>query len=690
MRNPVRASIPPDRQVLGPSNVESRFEAQHQAGTSPLLGREEELELLLRRWGQAKRGEGRVVLITGEPGIGKSRIVRALRDQLTSDPHTSHSYVCSPHHQSSALYPHAMQLTRAAGIERDDSAGVRLDKIKTLLAQSSGDLDQDIPFIAALLSIPGGDRYPLPQMTPQHRKERTLSALSAALAQLAAAELIFQRGVPPDATYQFKHALVQDAAYTSLVRSRRQQLHGQIAKALEQQFPEVVASEPEVLAHHFTQGDLPELASLHWLAAGRASLSKFALSEVVHQLRLGLGQIELLAHGATRDRKELDTQLCLGNAIVQSKGVAAPEADLAFNRAYALRTMLSRSTELIPVLFGILINSLIGGQPRRALEIAQEMVSSTQGDRQAELVANTMLMDVHFWLGNFERADHYLSRAMPLYNDESDIHLIKSYPFDMKMVNLIYVSHFQWMMGYPERALRTKADADAWAKRLNNPFMFAFADIWGSGVFHYAGRLDEHRQQLQDGIEISKRIGMPFWVAQAEMWSAWNQASAGDRSIEPIALFKGALTQYAGTGSGAIVPYFRALHADALSKRGDTSSALELLQTALDGIEAHGEAVHAAEIHRIRAVVLARDGVERYDEAEPDFIKALAVARSQRAKAWELRSATGYGQLLKELGRASEARDLLKPVYDWFTEGFDTKDLKEARTLLAVLSAANA
>jgi len=114
---------------------------------------------------------------------------------------------------------------------------------------------------------------------------------------------------------------------------------------------------------------------------------------------------------------------------------------------------------------------------------------------------------------------------MPLYNDESDIHLIKSYPFDMKMVNLIYVSHFQWMMGYPERALRTKADADAWAKRLNNPFMFAFADIWGSGVFHYAGRLDEHRQQLQDGIEISKRIGMPFWVAQAEMWSAWNQAS---------------------------------------------------------------------------------------------------------------------------------------------------------------------
>jgi class 3 adenylate cyclase len=176
------------RQVLGVSKVESRFEAQHQAGTSPLLGREEELELLLllRRWEEAKRGEGRVVLVTGEPGICKSRIVRALRDRPRSDPHTPLSYFCSPHHQNSALYPHITQLAHAAGIERDDSAEIRLDKLHAVLAQSNANLDQDIALFAALLTNPGGERYPLPEMTPQRRKERALGALLDQLKRLAA------------------------------------------------------------------------------------------------------------------------------------------------------------------------------------------------------------------------------------------------------------------------------------------------------------------------------------------------------------------------------------------------------------------------------------------------------------------------------------------------------------------------
>jgi len=174
------------RQVLGPSKVESRFEAQHTSGASPLLGREEELDLLLRRWEQAKSGEGRVVLLTGEPGIGKSRIARALRDRISSHPHTPLSYFCSPLHQGSALYPVIGQLIRAAGIERDDSAEVKLDKLQSLLAQSSGNLSADMPLFAALLSIPGGDRYPLPEMTPQRRQELTLAVLLDQTKRLAA------------------------------------------------------------------------------------------------------------------------------------------------------------------------------------------------------------------------------------------------------------------------------------------------------------------------------------------------------------------------------------------------------------------------------------------------------------------------------------------------------------------------
>ena len=209
--------------------------------------------------------------------------------------------------------------------------------------------------------------------------------------------------------------------------------------------------------------------------------------------------------------------------------------------------------------------------------------------------------------------------------------------------------------------------------------------LFRSGVFHYAGRLDDHRRQLQEGLEISKRVGMPFFVAQAEIWSAWNKAETGDRSDETIALFDSALSRLAETGVAGL-SYLRALHAEALSEHGETSQALALLQSALDRIRASGETAHAAEIHRIRAAVLARDGGEKNSEAEQAFKESLAIARSQKAKAWELRSATGYARLLKEIGRESEARDLLEPVYDWFTEGFDTQDLKEAKVLLRELS----
>jgi class 3 adenylate cyclase len=467
------------RQVLGTSKVESRFEAQHQGVVSQLLGREEELEALLRRWEEAKRGEGRVVLLTGEPGIGKSRVARALRDRLSSDPHTLLSYFCSPHHQGSALYPQIGQLTRAAGIERDDNAEAKLNKLQSLLAQSNGNLPRDMPLFAGLLSISGGDRYPLPETTPQRRKAQTLTALldhtrrlatrqpilmlfedlhwidptslellslvieeirdqrillvatvrpeftapwpahshistlalnrlgrsdgetliesiskgkplppevrdqitsrtdgvplfieeltktvlesgllreaddhfeltgplpplaipstlhasllarldrlasvkdvaqigavigrefsyalvtavaalpekdlNAALAQLVDAELIYQRGVPPDATYQFKHALVQDASYASLVRSRREHLHGVIARALEERFADIVTTEPETLAHHFTEAAVTQSALSYWLKAGQRATKHSAYPEALCHLERGLSMLK--------------------------------------------------------------------------------------------------------------------------------------------------------------------------------------------------------------------------------------------------------------------------------------------------------------------------------------------------------------------------------------------------------------
>jgi class 3 adenylate cyclase len=546
------------RQVLGVSKVESRFEAQHQAGTSPLLGRDEELQLLLRRWEEAKRGEGCVVLLTGEPGIGKSRIARALGDRLSSDPHTPLSYFCSPHHQDSALYPFIGQLNRAAGIERDESAEIKLEKLHTLLAQSNGNLPQDMPLFAALLSISGGDRYPLPEMSPQRRKERTLAALldhvkrlatrhpilmlfedlhwidptslellslaidqirgqrllllattrpeftapwpghrhistvalprldktegealvagvtggkslprevldqivartdgvplfieeltktvleigllreadnhyeltgplptlaipstlhasllarldrlasvkdvaqigaaigrefshrliaavaalpekdlRAALAKLVDAELIFRRGAPPDATYTFKHALVQDAAYASLVRSRRRRLHGQIAHSLEQGFPHIVAAEPEILAHHFTEAGLPEPGIGYWLKAGHRATERSADQEAVRHLERGLALLRTLPESEDRDRHELDFQIALGTPLVAVSGYTSPEVGAASERATILSEKLDNVGHLFVSLFAQFTYCNTTGKTRKALEFAQ-------------------------------------------------------------------------------------------------------------------------------------------------------------------------------------------------------------------------------------------------------------------------------------------------------------------------------
>ena len=582
------------RQVLGPSKVESRFEAQHPSGTSPLLGREEELDLLLRRWEEAKRGEGRVVLLTGEPGIGKSRIARALRDQLTSDSHTPLTYFCSPHHQSSALYPHITQLNRAAGIERDHGAEAKLDKLQSLLAQSTGNLAENMPLFAALLAIPAGDRYPSPEMTPQRRKERTLAALldqlrrlasqqpvlmvfedlhwidptslellslaieqiskqrilllatarpeftpswpnhghtstlslnrlgrsdgetlitgitkgkrlpaevrdqiigrtdgvplfveeltktvlesgllwegeddfeltgplpplaipstlhasllarldrlaavkdvaqigavigrefsypliaaaaalpeqvlRDALSQLVGAELIYQRGVPPDATYQFKHALVQDAAYTSLVRSRRQQLHSQIARALEDRLPDVVGTEPETLAHHFTEAGLTQSALSYWLKAGQYATARPAYKEAVNHIERGLALLTTLPESADRDRRELDFLIALRAPLIAVTGFAAnPAYEARSERAIILAEKLGDVERLFDSLHAQLGYCNATGRLRKARENVERMrtLATRQGDRVMLLRAHHSMGQSLLFTGEFASA----------------------------------------------------------------------------------------------------------------------------------------------------------------------------------------------------------------------------------------------------------------------------------------------
>jgi predicted ATPase len=593
----------PAWQVLRVSTADNRFEALR-AATTPLVGRDEEIDLLIRRWEQAKRSDGQVVLISGEPGIGKSRIAQTVLERISAEPHTRLRYFCSPHHQDSALYPSITQLERAAGLRRGDTAEKRLAKLEALLLRATNDLSEAVPLLADLLSIPPGDRYPPLTLTPQERKAKTLraqlaqveglaarqpvlmvfedvhwcdpttrewldllieraptrrvlvivtfrpefappwvgrphvsvltlnrlpprqraemiayvtggktlpreiadqivdrtdgvplfieevtktvvesaivveagdhyainapgaplaipttlhgsllarldrlaptrelaqigaaigrqfsheliSAVAAmpqqqiddALAQLVNSELIFRRGTLPDAEYTFKHALVQDAAYSTLLRSRRRQLHARIVTTLERQFPEIVDSQPQLAAQHCAEAGLNEKALAYWLKAGQRAVARSAMTEAETQLRKGLSLLTILPpEDPSRWQQELDLQIALGPALITTKGYGAPPVGETYTRARALAEQLDRPDCLVPLLNGQFTFHLIRGEYTLALPFAEqmEMIGKARNDTAALFLGLSNHAFARFHLGEIALARTLFERCLRL------------------------------------------------------------------------------------------------------------------------------------------------------------------------------------------------------------------------------------------------------------------------------------
>ena len=859
--------------VVGESGVASRFEALR-SGTTPLVGRDEELDLLLRRWRQARSGEGRVVLISGEPGIGKSRLTAALSQRIESEPHTRIRYFCSPHHQDSALYPFIGQLERAAGFARDDTTATKFDKLEALLGD--GAEPGDIALIAEMLSLSGGERFPPLDLSPQRKKERTLAALlrqlqalarrqpvlmvfedlhwidptsrevldltvekitglpvllvatyrpefqppwvgqsqvtvialnrlgrnegamlvhrlagnlgalppdvvdeivertdgvplfveeltkavveagadrgygsisavppsslavpatlhasllgrldrlgpaakqtaqagaaigrdfshellaaavqlaepelQEALRRLVEAGLVFQRGAPPAAEYLFKHALVQDTAYTTLLRGPRQALHRRIAEALEQRFPDLVETRPEILAHHYGEAAMADKAITYWHLAGKSSVAKSAVREAIAQLRRGVGLLDGLPETRERQQLELDIHVTLIAALMAGKGYGDPEVFAVLERANRLVTeTASVGTPLhFSVLYGLWVSNQTAGAIAASLEHATNFLSFA-GSQPASgplLVGHRTLAHSLIYRGDYRAALAHLETAVSLYRPDEHRDSALHYGQDIGVSAFVVLSWALWHRGYPDQSARSADRALALSRQLGHAHTLAHALFLAAMAAVFARDLATVHASSNDCVALASEHGFALWAARGGIFQGWAVAQKGEATTG-IARIRNGLAAAEATGNRSLVPLYLTLLAEALALAGRIEEGLATLDDALAQAAASGERGWDAEIHRLRGELTARLPYPDPAKAEESFRTALAIAREQGTRGYELRAATSLARLWLKQDRRGEARDLLAPVYGSFTEGFDTADLKDAKALLDKLA----
>jgi predicted ATPase len=866
----------PAWRVKGEGLAEGRFEARQTAGLTPLVGRDEEIALLLRQWQQVKDGEGHVLLLSGEPGIGKSRLVRELRGRLESEPHVRLLYQCSPHHTTSPLHPLIEQLERAAGFARDDPPQAKLDKLAALLARGTDRPEQTVALIAALLGVPTDDRYPALDLTPQRQKQLTLAALvdqleglaaaqpvllayedmhwsdpttqellgltierlerlpvlllityrpefsppwpaqphvsalalsrlgrregaalvervvrdkplpdevaaqivaktdgvplfveeltktvlesgllrdagdhyelagplpplalpstlhdsllarldrlapvkeiaqigaalgrefpdgllaavaarpeaelQAALDQLVVAELVYRRGTAPDVTYTFKHALVQDAAYGTLLKSRRQHLHARIAQVMEERFPEIVQIQPELLAQHYSGAGLTEQAIVYWEKAGERAIQGSANAEAIERLSKALELLATVPETPERMRRELALQTRLGPAVQAVKGYASPDVEIVYTRARELCARVVDCPELLfSTLRGLWIFHMLRARHDEAQEIAERMLVLAQEEQRPafHLEACRALGDTQFYLGDFVEAAKQLEEGVRLYNPEQHrIHALL-YGSDPAVSCLVYGAWTLWCLGYPDQSLAKSHEALALARRMTHHYTLAIA-LCHCALLHQFRREVQLTEQLSDALmALSTEQGFAYWPAVAVAMKGWVLAERGEGEAS-IAELCSAMATIRGIGTAAELPWYLALLAGAHGIVGQTAEGLDAIAEALALVASTNERFYEAEIYRVKGELLLKEGgLDSAAEAEASFRQALDVAQAQRAKSWELRAAMSLARLWAEQGERGKARDLLAPVYRWFTEGFDTADLQDAKALLDDLS----
>jgi TOMM system kinase/cyclase fusion protein len=882
-------------QVLSESTARSRLEAAGGAGLTPLVGRDQEVGLLLERWAQVKDGVGQVVLLSGEAGIGKSRLVQVLTAQVASEPQAWLTPCqCSPYYQNSALYPLIDLLERVAlRFEREESPEQRLRKLEGFVVQYGLPLAEAVPLFAALLSIPLGADYAPLAVSPEQQKQRTLHALlsillriaaqqpvlfvmedlhwvdpttlellsllvdqgptarilalftfrpdfsppwtgrshltqvtlnrlprrqaaeltgrvahgkalpaevveqvvaktdgvplfveeltkmvlesglleeregryaltgplpplaipttlhdslmarldrlaavkgiaqlGAALGrefpyelvqavspwdegtlqrglhQLVAAEFLYQQGLPPQATYVFKHALIQDAAYQSLLKSKRQQYHQQIAQVLQERFPETTETQPELLAHHYTEAGLIAQAIPYWQQAGRRSVERSASMEAISHLTKALEWLRTLPDTPERAQHELTLQIALGVPLVAIEGWGAPRMGQAYARARELCQQLGDIPQLCSALVGLWEFYLARAEPRTARELGEQLLRLAQSvpDSSFLLEAHLALGNTLVWLGEVAPAHAHLAQGIALYNPQQHCSHVFLYGHDPGVWCRFFAAWALWDLGYPDQALTRSHEGLTLARGLSHVHILANALGYAARLHQLRGEVRATQECADAEMVLAREHGFRFLLAEATCFRGWALAEQGQEE-EGIAQIRQGLAAWRAAGAEIGRTQYLALLAEAYGKAGQVEKGLTALTEALTILGESGERRWEAELYRLYGELsLHLGGADtgragdkhilsdasmpgvRVSSPEEAFQKAIEIARKQRARSLELRAAMSLSRLWQEQGKRAKAYERLAPIYSWFTEGFDTADLQEAKALLEELS----
>jgi predicted ATPase len=507
--------------------------------------------------------------------------------------------------------------------------------------------------------------------------------LGRMLADLQAVEFIYEQPALTDAEFIFKHALTQEVAYNSLLIGRRELLHERAGQALESMFAEQLDDHLGQLAHHYSRSDNVSKAVEYLGRAGQQALQRSAYADAIGGLNAAIDLLRRLSDSPERIQRELRLQLALGPALIAVKGWAAPEVERAYTRARELCERLGDPPELFPALLGLWAVYYLRGELRKAYELAELLLRRVQSAQDPTLLpyAHLALGDTSFSMGEFLVAREHLELAISLYDRERPMEI----GHDTGVSCLSYMALTLWTLGYPDQALKKGHEAVALAQALSHPLSLAFAE----GVVGY---LHQYRREARAAQETAERLialsaehGFPHWMAQATVTRGWAVAEE-EHNQEGIAQIREGLAAFRAIGNGALLPHALSLLAEACRKAGRLDDGLSALTEALSAANEHEIRHYEAEMHRLRGELLLKQDHSNVAEAQPCFQRAVGIARNQSAKSLELRATMSLARLLDKHGKRDEARAMLADIYGWFTEGFNTADLKEAKALLDELN----